>query len=62
MVIHTSVNERRYMENQDNRVLNRQGARILTEKEVKVVSGAITTTTKCSILPGGKVDGDPHEC
>ena len=50
------------MENQDNRVLNRLGARILSEEEVKVVSGAITTTTKCSIGPGGKIDGDPHEC
>lgn len=50
------------MENQDNRVLNRQGARILSEAEVKVVSGAITTTTKCSILASGQPDGDPHEC
>lgn len=54
--------EGEYMENQDNRVLNRQGARILTEEEVKVVSGAIVTATKCTIGSTGKVDGDPHEC
>ena len=56
------VYEREHMENQDNRVLNRQGARILTEEEVKVVSGAIVTATKCTVGINGKVDGDPHEC
>ena len=50
------------MENQDNRVLNRQGARILSEEEVKVVSGARVTLTKCTIGIGGKIDGDLHEC
>ena len=50
------------MESQDNRVLNRQGARILNEEEVKVVSGAIGTLTKCSIGTNGQIDGDPHEC
>ena len=50
------------MPDQDNRVLNRLGARILNEEEVKVISGALVTLTKCTIGVDGKVDGDIHEC
>ena len=50
------------MPNQNNRVLNRIGARILTPAEEAVVVGGVSraTTTICSILP--KPDGDPGEC
>jgi len=50
------------MSNHDNRVLSRLGARLLSEDEVRVVSGALVTLTKCSITVGGRIDGDPHEC
>jgi hypothetical protein len=54
------------MSNQNNRVLIRIGARILTPEEETVVVGGISrgTTTVCSApnprFPHG--DGDPGEC
>ncbi len=50
------------MSNQNNRVLNRIGARTLTPAEEAVVVGGAGrgTETICSILP--KPDGDPGEC
>ena len=50
------------MSNQQNRVLSRAGARLLSEQEVRVVSGALVTLTKCTVTVDGKVDGDIHEC
>ncbi|HEV2961835.1 MAG TPA: hypothetical protein VG649_08440 [Candidatus Angelobacter sp.] len=50
------------MPNQNNRVLGRIGARILTPEEEAVVVGGISrgTTTICTVWP--KLDGDPGEC
>lgn len=51
--------------NQENRVLNRKGARQLTQEEIRVVlgTGGIHTATVCSFNPITKeVDGDPGEC
>jgi hypothetical protein len=42
----------------NNRVLIRRGARELTEKEVKHVSGGIHTLTACTAAPCGIRDGD----
>jgi hypothetical protein len=50
------------MSKQENRVLVRMGARLLSEEEVKFVTGAFVTLTKCTIGVDGKVDGDTHEC
>ncbi len=48
---------------EDNRVLNRIGARDLTPEEAEDVSGGITTKTKCTFEPITKThDGDPGEC
>ena len=44
---------------QDNRVLGRRGARLVTEVETGIVNGGIRTETKCSFGPTG-VDGDLH--
>ncbi len=46
---------------QDNRVLNRIGARELTPEESGQVTGGIRTTTLCTFF-NGKVDGDTGEC
>jgi hypothetical protein len=35
--------------NQDNRVLGRKGARELTEREIEYATGAVRTTTLCTI-------------
>lgn len=43
----------------DNRVLGRRGARMITEDEASEVNGGIITATKCSFGPTG-VDGDLH--
>lgn len=43
----------------DNRVLGRRGARMITEDETSAVNGGIMTETKCSFGPTG-VDGDLH--
>lgn len=48
--------------NQDNRVLARMQARILTEEEIQAVSGGVHTETKCSFIAGKLTDGDPGEC
>jgi hypothetical protein len=49
--------------NQDNRVLARMQARVLTEKEIQVVSGgAIRTSTVCTVRGASFLDGDPGEC
>jgi len=47
----------------DNRVLGRKGARELTPREAEGVTGAVRTTTECSIGPKG-LDGDVNlgEC
>jgi len=50
------------MMNQDNRVLARIQARILTGKEIQAVSGGIHTETKCTALAGNFADGDRGEC
>lgn len=53
------------MSNQENRVLNRRGARQLTPEEVRIVTGTSGTGTEtlCSFNPITKmVDGDLHEC
>jgi hypothetical protein len=49
--------------NQDNRVLGRKGARELTPREIERVTGAIKTTTLCT-LPVRANDGDARlgEC
>jgi hypothetical protein len=53
---------------EDNRVLNRIGARDLTPKEVELVNGGSggnnpTTTTVCTIDESFTIrDGDPGEC
>ncbi len=48
---------------QENRVLSRMGARLLTEKELNCVAAARGTTTKCSLDPRtGQHDGDLGEC
>ena len=43
---------------EDNRVLSRRGARLMTETEVTKVSGGIDTETLCSYIPNYGVDGD----
>jgi len=53
------------MSNQEDRVLNRRGARLLSPDEVRVICGAngASTETVCSFNPVLKaVDGDIHEC
>ncbi len=56
------------MNREDNRVLNRIGARDLTPKEVELVNGGKggnppMTTTVCTIDESFKIrDGDPGEC
>ncbi len=53
---------------EDNRVLNRMGARDLSAKETELVNGGKggntpTTTTVCTIDESFKFrDGDPGEC
>jgi hypothetical protein len=42
---------------QENRVLGRLGARELTPREIEHVTGAVRTTTVCTIGPQG-LDGD----
>jgi hypothetical protein len=44
--------------NQDNRVLGRQGARVLRPREIEHVSGAVRTETVCTISPKHVLDGD----
>ena len=47
----------------DNRVLSRIQARVLTQHETaKVSGGRIGTTTICTILGPSVKDGDPGEC
>jgi hypothetical protein len=41
----------------DNRVLGRRGARLVTEIETDVINGGVRTETFCSIGPKGP-DGD----
>ena len=41
-----------------NRVLMRNGARELTEEEVKRVPAGLGTKTKCTLAPLGGRDGD----
>jgi len=50
--------------NDQSRVLIRQGARELNEKEVEQVCGGLRTVTKCSLTAAGALDGDVHlgEC
>ncbi|HEV3040372.1 MAG TPA: hypothetical protein VHA33_21590 [Candidatus Angelobacter sp.] len=52
------------MNRQENRVLSRLGARLLTDEELNGVSAAgRATTTKCSFNPStGQHDGDVGEC
>ncbi|HLJ28173.1 MAG TPA: hypothetical protein VKY85_15785 [Candidatus Angelobacter sp.] len=42
----------------DNRVLGRRGARIVNEKETKLVNGGLQTETFCSFDPTAGADGD----
>jgi hypothetical protein len=44
--------------NQDNRVLNRVGARDLTKEEIANVTGGLRTTTACTIDGFTFKDGD----
>ena len=47
------------MSNQeDNRVLSRRGARIITENETSKVNGGLQTETFCTFEPGYGADGD----
>jgi len=49
--------------NENNRVLNRIGARELTAKEVSEVKGGIRTQTVCTRDEiTGSLDGDTGEC
>ena len=51
--------EMRYMSNQDdNRVLSRRGARIVTVDEAQLVNGGYQTETLCSFNPKYGPDGD----
>ncbi|HEX7287070.1 MAG TPA: hypothetical protein VF532_12860 [Candidatus Angelobacter sp.] len=43
---------------QDNRVLNRVGARNLTNEEIAKVSGGLRTETVCTIDGASLKDGD----
>jgi hypothetical protein len=43
---------------QDNRVLSRRGARIVDEKETRLVNGGFTTQTLCTFDPRLGGDGD----
>jgi hypothetical protein len=43
---------------EENRVLGRRGARVVTEIETTAVSGGIATETLCSIGRNGSLDGD----
>jgi hypothetical protein len=48
---------------ENNRVLMRQGARELSQEEVSSVVGAVNTKTKCTLDPiRGNTDGDLGEC
>jgi len=44
--------------NKQNRVLLRQGARALTDQEVAIVAGGLTTLTACTFAAAGTADGD----
>lgn len=44
--------------NQDNRVLNRVGARELTKQEIANVTGALPTDTVCTFSGTSANDGD----
>jgi len=45
--------------NDNNRVLTRRGARMLSEEEVDRVSGSLPTDTACTWDPRGNIaDGD----
>lgn len=49
--------------NENNRVMNRMGARELTQKEVAEVKGGIRTTTVCTFDEiTHSLDGDVGEC
>ena len=43
---------------EDNRVLSRRGARMMTEDETTMVNGGLHTETKCSFDPRVGIDGD----
>lgn len=43
---------------QDNRVLSRRGARIVNEKETRLVNGGLATETLCTFDPRFGADGD----
>lgn len=43
---------------EENRVLGRRGARVVTEIETTAVSGGIATETLCSVGRNGGLDGD----
>ena len=44
--------------NDQNRVLIRQGARDLNDREVAMVSGGLRTLTACTLAAAGTLDGD----
>jgi hypothetical protein len=44
--------------NDQNRVLVRQGARDLNEREVEQVSGGFLTLTACTLVAVGQFDGE----
>jgi hypothetical protein len=46
------------MSKQENRVLGRIGARLITEVESTVVKGGILAATVCTLGPHHSVDGD----
>lgn len=47
---------------QNERVLARLQARVLTDKEMQSVSGGSHTATKCTVLANKFADGDTGEC
>ena len=60
------MNERKKAMTDNNRVLTRKGARMLSEEEIDLVTGSLRTLTACTIDPElrGR-DGDagiPGEC
>ena len=46
------------MSKQENRVLGRRGARLITEVESTVVNGGLSTDTICTLGVHHKLDGD----
>jgi hypothetical protein len=52
-----TTSEETTMSKQENRVLGRKGARIVTASEANIVNSGIMTETGCSIGPQG-LDGD----